>query len=101
MSSVNKLIGFSAKVTLGSFVTLAPVIKRGMDLTDISHSDVKMNNYYRTDVATMQTIGIGNSSSFFPGPSVIHEENRAWCFCPCVPRLPVKKHSFMEEMMHG
>ena len=45
MSSVNKLIGFSTKVTLGSFVTLAPVIKRGMGLTDIRHSDVKMNNY--------------------------------------------------------
>jgi hypothetical protein len=101
MSSVNKLIGFSAKVALGSLVTLAPVVKRGMGLTDISHSGVRTNNYWLTDVATMQTIGIGNSSSFFPGPSVIHEENRAWNFCPCVPRLPVKKHSFKEEMMHG
>ena len=45
MSSVNKLIGFSTEVTLCSFVTLAPVIKRGMGLTDIRHSDVKMNNY--------------------------------------------------------
>ena len=30
MSSVNKLIGFSMKVALGSLVTLAPVIKRSM-----------------------------------------------------------------------
>jgi len=101
MSSVNRLIGISPEVTLGSFVTLTPVIERGMDLTDISQSDVRKNNYKLTDVATMQTIGIGNSSSFFPGPSLIIEENRAWYFCPYVPRLPVKKHSLMEEMMHG
>jgi hypothetical protein len=37
MPSVNEFIGFGAKVALGSFVTLAPVVKRGMGLTDISH----------------------------------------------------------------
>ena len=45
MSSVNEFIGFSTKVALGSFITLAPVIKRGMDLTDISHPAVITNNY--------------------------------------------------------
>jgi hypothetical protein len=45
MSSVDRLIGISPEVTLGSFVTLTPVIERGMDLTDISHEDVKKNNY--------------------------------------------------------
>jgi hypothetical protein len=101
VSSVDRLIRISREVALGLFVTMAPVIKRGMDLTDINNSEVRTYNYLLTDVATMQTMGIGNSSSFFSGPSVIHEENRAWYFCPYVPRLPVKKHSFTDEMMHG
>jgi hypothetical protein len=80
MTSVNIFICVSPEVIFGPFIPLTPVIKRSMVLL-ASESVVYNKSIIKlTVVATIQTIGIGSSSSFLSGPSLILDEKDASYF---------------------